>query len=81
MQRCDADYHLRTDKKTHTEKVTALKPIQDWCAKQDKTSMDSTSIKSLSARVHATVGKFTTLVSLMLYYLRLTAYYYPCLLG
>lgn len=69
MQRCDADYHLRTDDKTPEQKSAALKPIRDWCAKQDKNTAESTSLKSLSSRVGAIVDKFSTLVSHTLYHL------------
>ena len=66
MKHGDADYHyhLHTVGKTAAEKEAALKLIVDWCNSQDRTLFDSTSLKSLHARIQATVDKFSTLVSI-----------------
>lgn len=63
QKRSDADYNLRTEGKTLAEKEAALKLIKDWCNTLDRTLFDSSSLKSLNARVEAIVNKFSGLVS------------------
>lgn len=78
MKQSDANYHLRVDGKNVKVKEEALKPIRDWCAAQDKTTIDSASMKSLTGHMQAMAKKFLTLVRYVLHYIGYQCHKFIC---